>query len=81
MLWLVKIIWVVLLGVLLWTGFRIFKQINQAAGVFTGSKGLEACPSCKQWISVPKQQNSTCPKCGVRLGRTQEGKLLIRIND
>jgi len=46
---------------------------------FGGGRGVEQCPSCGQPIVVGKQPGA-CPKCGTLLGRSQDGKLLIRIN-
>jgi hypothetical protein len=39
----------------------------------------EQCPSCDAIIRVPAEPGS-CPKCKVPLGRSPEGKLLIRVN-
>lgn len=41
----------------------------------------ELCPACNESIRVSKtEENLTCPKCGAKLGRSKEGKLLIRLN-
>lgn len=41
----------------------------------------ELCPACNAFIRISKtKENLTCPKCGARLGRSQEGKLLIKLN-
>lgn len=39
----------------------------------------EECPSCHARIRVTGE-NIVCPKCGTKLGRSADGKLLIRIN-
>lgn len=46
---------------------------------FGGARNVEQCPSCRQAIVVGKQPGS-CPKCGTPLGRSQDGRLLIRVN-
>ncbi len=41
----------------------------------------ELCPACNASIRVSKsEENLICPKCGAQLGRSKEGKLLIRLN-
>jgi predicted RNA-binding Zn-ribbon protein involved in translation (DUF1610 family) len=59
-------------------------SINTSSGSFgrvryAGGRGVEQCPSCGQPIMVGKQPGA-CPKCGTLLGRSHDGKLLIRIN-
>jgi predicted amidophosphoribosyltransferase len=39
----------------------------------------EICPNCQSVIQL-SDQNMICPRCGIQLGRNEEGKLLIRIN-
>lgn len=41
--------------------------------------GGEPCPACGNLIK-PDGKDMVCPRCGIKLGRTAEGKLLIRIN-
>lgn len=60
----------------------MFRGARGSGGMFGGmgaGRAVEQCPSCHQPIAVG-QQPGNCPKCGTALGRTQDGKLLIRIN-
>lgn len=52
------------------------RVMNQFNNPFQPS---EQCPACHQRIQV-SGDNMVCPRCGVRLGRTPDGKLSIRVN-
>lgn len=43
------------------------------------SAGWEECPACYARIRVG-QEPGNCPKCGEKLGRGPDGRLLIRLN-
>lgn len=55
-------------------------KVRRAIGDFH-RKGVpfEACPACQQRIRI-KGDTGTCSFCGVKLGRTPNGKLIRRIN-
>ena len=58
---------------------RIIKPVRNIFRNAMPGSGTEACPACGATIKVAKEPGS-CPKCGSPLGRSPEGKLLIRIN-
>ena len=60
---------------------KVVKPIKQAmsGGGIASMSALEVCPSCGERIRVPKTPVA-CPKCGTSLGRSPDGKLLIKIN-
>ena len=58
---------------------RIIKPIRNLFRSAMPGSGTEACPACGAYIKAAKEPGS-CPKCGSPLGRSPEGKLLIRIN-
>jgi predicted amidophosphoribosyltransferase len=61
-------------------GYIIYKVIKTVFKFkkIIGQK-LEICPACQNAIQVDNQL-MICPTCGEKLGRNQEGKLLIRVN-
>ncbi|MEX1031579.1 MAG: hypothetical protein WDZ91_16260 [Paenibacillaceae bacterium] len=79
----IKFILLLLIVYFLFTVYRTVKSLFGSGVVLGGkvspfSKG-EECPSCHARIRVPEQPDS-CPKCHTPLGRSPEGKLLIRVN-
>jgi uncharacterized paraquat-inducible protein A len=79
----IKFILLVLIVYFFINVYRTVKRLFGSAAVLGGratpfSKG-EECPSCHARIRVPEQPGS-CPKCQSPLGRSPEGKLLIRVN-
>jgi uncharacterized paraquat-inducible protein A len=80
---LIKVIMLVFIIYLIYTVYRTIKSLF-GPGTVLGDKTIpfsraEICPSCSARIRVPDQPGS-CPKCHTPLGRSPDGKLLIRVN-
>jgi hypothetical protein len=67
----------VILGLLIYFIFRAVRRFFKFKNAFTVQS--ENCPACQSVIRV-SGDNMVCPKCGVKLGRNTQGKLLIRVN-
>lgn len=74
---------IVLLLVFIYFIFRVLKtvigSVRIAARTSATFARAEECPSCHARIRVAGR-DMVCPNCGTKLGRSADGKLLIRIN-
>jgi len=72
-----------MLSLILYGIIYIYTSVKKALVSMNSSNGskvpMEACPVCSHMIQV-SGDDMTCPKCGTKLGRTQEGKLVIKVN-
>ncbi|MEX2415962.1 MAG: hypothetical protein WD424_07445 [Paenibacillaceae bacterium] len=75
-----------LLALVVYFFITVYKTMKSlfGQGALLGDKTIpfsraEECPSCNARIRVPEQPDS-CPKCQTPLGRSPDGKLLIRVN-
>lgn len=73
----------VLFGVIIYVAYRMIRGVltglrSGLSGV-SSSRGIERCPSCSGMIRVSEEPGA-CPKCGTPLGRSPEGRLLIKVN-
>jgi predicted RNA-binding Zn-ribbon protein involved in translation (DUF1610 family) len=57
--------------------FNMFRRFTGTIKKATGR--AETCPACHQRIQV-SGTDMICPECGTPLGRSKEGKLLIKVN-
>ncbi len=74
------IIRLLLLAIIVYAVVYVFTSIKKAlSSVNNPIKDSEACPSCGQSIQV-SGENMVCPHCLTKLGRTEDGKLVIRVN-
>ncbi len=74
----------VLFGVLVYFIYRLVRNAVRKAkdGMFGGAAPFnrsESCPSCQAMIRVPEEPGA-CPRCHTVLGRSPDGKLLIKVN-
>ncbi|NDI35687.1 hypothetical protein [Chengkuizengella sediminis] len=75
----------VFIFIVLYLIFNIVKGALKIKRVFNGgigSRQIDKCPACGQIIQVPSGESDEflCPKCNTKLGRTSDGKLLIKVN-
>lgn len=78
---LVKLAILVMIGFAVFRAYRRFMRLVKGAvsgGAVPFAKA-EECPSCRSRIRVPAEPGS-CPRCGTSLGRSPDGKLLIKVN-
>jgi predicted amidophosphoribosyltransferase len=73
-----------LFGVVIYVVYRTLRMFKNKlkGGVFGAAAPFakaELCPSCRAAIRVPEEPGH-CPKCATLLGRTPDGKLLIKVN-
>ncbi len=73
----------ILFGVIIYFAYRMIRGLltgvrSGLSGVSSG-RGVESCPSCRGMIRVSEEPGS-CPKCATPLGRSPDGKLLIKVN-
>jgi hypothetical protein len=79
---LVRLILLALVVYVLYSLYRSARRILQGGPASGGAfrfAAAEDCPACGARIRVG-QDPVSCPKCGEKLGRGPNGKLLIRIN-
>lgn len=57
--------------------FKSFKKVLQSTN--NPMRPSEKCPACGRSIQVSGEE-MVCPHCEIKLGRTKEGKLVIRVN-
>jgi len=78
---LVRLALFVMIVVMVYRLYRKFvKRVRGAVfGDATPFSNSEKCPSCHSHIRVSKEPGD-CPQCGIPLGRSPSGELLIRVN-
>lgn len=60
--------------------YRLIKGSMSSFSTFNNPfRTSETCPVCHRPIQV-SGDDMACPHCGVKLGRTPDGKLVIRVN-
>lgn len=71
----------IFIGLMTLVIYLISNAAKKLKGFFRASSfvGGEPCPACGNMIQTDGK-DMVCPRCGIKLGRTAEGKLLIRIN-
>lgn len=77
---LILLIRLLLIAVVLYAVLYVYRIIKSAMQTFNSPfRPTEACPACQRPIQVSGTE-AVCPHCGVKLGRTPDGKLIIRVN-
>lgn len=69
-----------LFSIILYGIVSIYKAFKKALkSTNNPMRPSEKCPACDRSIQV-SGENIVCPHCETKLGRTKEGKLVIRVN-
>ncbi|MDT9724666.1 hypothetical protein DUZ99_06625 [Xylanibacillus composti] len=69
-----------LLAIAVWIAYRYVQKLRRKLPDWLrASRQQERCPSCGQWMQ-PANAPLQCPKCGEKLGRSPDGRLIIRVN-
>lgn len=79
---LIILIRLLLLAVVFYAIVYVYRMVRSSMNTFKMNnpfRASETCPVCNRPIQV-SGDDMACPHCGVKLGRTPDGKLIVRVN-